>query len=529
MLGVFYKYGLFRITAFSVVGIVIIVSTQLLRGQDPTAAIGKISHFIRSATGLAQDPTSSAAPAVADAQVNGDALQPNMSIAPASPAVAETLTFAADQARPPLPDVPESCQKRGGSTGSTVIGDKIQFRFFAKVGVPRLETKASATAPRESVAFERLDLSGTYDVAEDGTVALPMMGRLALAGQTLACAEAVVASAVAAQDASVSAVIASFASRLPVTVSGAVNAPGAYTHAPGMTVNRLLNLAGASFSESPITASEFETLQAQRDEILHRQILAALQLSRLQSTLAGKTEIAIASDLAAKVSADLISSLIAAETAALHLDVLVDQATDQRSAVAIAGLRQKLADVRKQLAQAEAQVATLQVRHDEMSSFKSRGLIQGSQLDVLLSNLMELNRIKMQLATDESNLTSQIDLAETDAKLAIQRRQQDLTGKIATLSGDIDLYEVQITAIEVRLAKHGLATDGSSRAVPLAVSVLRTEVTGTARFDATLDTLILPGDTVTVSRSASVTEYQPTAANGAPARANELASDGLQE
>ena len=106
VLGVFYKYGLFRITAFSVVGIVIIVSTQLLRGQDPTAAIGKISHFIRSATGLAQDPTSSAAPAVSDAQVNGDALQPNMSIASASPALAQTLTFAADQARPPLPAPP---------------------------------------------------------------------------------------------------------------------------------------------------------------------------------------------------------------------------------------------------------------------------------------------------------------------------------------------------------------------------------------------------------------------------------------
>ena len=527
MLGVFYKYGLFRVAAFAVVGIVIIVSTQLLRGQDPTDATDKISHFVRNAMGLGQDPPGG--DAAADAPMIGDAPQSNVSFAASPPAVAKTLTFAADQTNTPLPAVPASCQKTGVMIGSTVIGDKIQFRFFAKVGVPRLASNASATASADSVAFERLDLSGSYDVAEDGTVALPLIGRLALAGQTLACAEAIVGSAVAAQDASVSAVTASFAARLPVTVSGAVNAPGAYVHAPGMTVNRLLNLAGASFSESPITPAEFQNLVAQRDEILHRQILAVLGLGRLKSNIAGKTELDIGGSLAAKGDAALVSSLIDAETAALRLDLSVDAATDQRSTVAIAGLRQKLEDVSKQLTQAETQVATLQVRHDEMSSFKSRGLIQGSQLDVLLSNLMELNRIKMQLSTDESNLRSQIVLAETDAKLAIQLRQQDLTRKVAALSGEIDLFEVQITAIDQRLANHGLSTDGASRALPLAVSVLRTEITGTSRFDASLDTLILPGDTVTVSRTASLSTSHPTAANGSPAGAEELASDVLQE
>lgn len=527
---VFYKYGLFRVAAFAVVGIVIIVSTQLLRGQDPAEATDRIRQLLRTTVlAFVQEPEISLVPAASDAQSAGAVLQDTPSFSATSGPATEVLTFAADQTNAPKSNIPDHCQKTGVSTGAAVIGDKIQFRFFAKVGVPKLDGDGSSPALMDRVAFERLDLSGIYDVAEDGTAALPLIGRLALVGRTLACAEALVASAVAAQDTSVSAVTAAFSSRLPVTVSGAVSAPGSYAHTPSMTVNRLLNLAGASFTEGPITPQEFEGFAAQRDEILHRQILAMLELGRLMANVAGADSIDISGGVGAKISASVAASVIDAENLALRLDKSVSQMTDKRNAVAIAGLKQKLEDTGNQLVLIDTQVATLQSRHDEMTTFKTRGLIQGSQLDLVLSNLMELRRIKMQLVTEQSNLASQIKLAEEDARLTVQQRQQELSRRAATVSGEIDLFELQIAAIEVRLARHGIGSAGANLALPLVVSVQRNTVAGPTQFEAALDTPVLPGDMLSVSLTASVTAKQVTAANNNAGEGDALVPELLQK
>ena len=527
---VFYKYGLFRVVAFAVVGIVIIVSTQLLRGQNPAEATDKIRQLIRTTIlALVQEPVVIGEAAASDVQSSSAVSQTTASFGTTQGPATEVLTFAADQTNAPTLEIPENCQKANASTGATVIGDKIQFRFFAKVGVPKLESDGSATALLDQVAFERLDLSGVYDVAEDGTIALPLIGRLNLVGQTLACAEALVASEVAAQDTSVSAVTAAFSARLPVTISGAVSAPGSYAHTPSMTVNRLLNLAGARFIEGPITPQEFESLVAQRDEILHRQILGTLELGRLTANLAGKDSIDIGSGFGGKIPASVVSSLIDAEGLALRLDMSVSQMTDKRNAVAITGLNQKLEDTSNQLVLTETQIATLKSRHDEMTTFKTRGLIQGSQLDLVLSNLMELLRIKMQLVTEQSNLSSQIKLAEEDARLTIEQRQQDLSRRASIVSGEIGLFDLQIAAIETRLARHGVGSEGANLALPLVVSVQRNMVGGPTRFEAALDTPILPGDMLSVSLSTSMAAKQVTAANDNAGADDALVPELLQK
>jgi protein involved in polysaccharide export with SLBB domain len=340
-----------------------------------------------------------------------------------------------------------------------VIGDKVQLRFFAKVGMPE---QGAAQPAIEAVAFERLDLSGTYEIGEDGTTALPLIGRLDVAGQDLTCLEAMVANAIAAEDNTVSAVTATYSARLPVTISGAVRAPGTYVYAPGMTVNRLINQAGATFIDSPITPQEYGILVTQRNELQRRQILAALALGRVKSNISGAREIDITTSVLADSPNELLSPLIAAETAALQQDLAVGQMTLARNTAAIAGLSQKLADTRKQLTLVDTQVAILQERLDQMQALKTRGLLQASNPDVAVSSLMELNRIKLQLETDQSNLSSQIDLAEQDARLAVQLRKQGYAQQATQLSGEISLLDIQRSALETRLETHGFASIGKA-------------------------------------------------------------------
>lgn len=524
-----FKHGLVRVIAFLIVGTAVVVSTQLLRGQNPGDASSGIRQFV-SGTILSwvRESDSSESLSEASAQTPSVELQSIASVDEVDLPTPKAVSFAADESAEPMLDVTGSCGVIEGSAGSIVMGDKIQLRFFAAVRVPNVDASSLPAAPSEAVAYERLDLSGIYEIAEDGTAALPLIGRIPLIDRTLACAETIVASEIAAQDGSVGTVTASFSARLPVTVSGAVRAPGTYAYSPGMTVNRLLNLAGANFGEGPVTPQEFEGLTAQRNELLYRQILAVIELGRLNANIAGKDKIVISDDLAAAVPETVVSALIDAESTALKQDLLVSRMSDQRTDVAIAGLVQKFEDTRSQLATVDTQLASLQQRNEEMTSIKSRGLIQASQLDGLLSNLMEVNRIKMQLETDQSNLESQIALAKEDAQLAVQVRMQDFSRRAAALSGEISLFDVQLSAIGARLAGHGAGSAGTDFDMPIVVSVLRSEAKGAYRLDATLDTLVLPGDMVTISLSGTQSAKQITAENDVANDAGATASGSLQ-
>ena len=527
-LRVWFKHGLVRVIAFLIVGITVIVSTQLLRGQNPEEVSNNLRLLINKtffvgtpAPQSVETRLSDARTLDADPQVSNDA-ERVVVVAP------KTLTFAADQSTALIIAVPAYCADRDVAPGSIVLGDKIQLRFFAAVRLPSAEADFSSTAQANSVAYERLDLSGIYDISEDGSAALPLIGRIDLAGQPLACAEALVAREIVALDTSVNSVSASFAARLPVTISGAVRAPGAYTHSPGMTVNRLLNLAGASFEDGPITPQDFESLIGQRNELRHRQILAAAELGRLTANMSGKDTILIPDGLGINVPITLPSALLDAETTALRQDLSVGRTIDARSAVSIAGLEQRFEDTRSQLFTVKSQIASLQARYDEMTSFKSRGLIQASQLDVAQSNLMELNRIGMQLETDQSSLQAQIALAKEDAQLAIQVRLQGFSQRAAALSGEISLLDVQLSAVRSRLAGHGIGEDSADFALPLVATVLRTGTNGALRLTATLDTLIFPGDMVTISMSANLVEKQLTADNNEASDTGAVASGNLQ-
>ena len=527
-LRVWFKHGLVRVIAFLIVGITVIVSTQLLRGQNPEEVSNNLRLLINKTFFVGTPAPQSVETRLSDArtldanpQVSNDA-ERVVVVAP------KTLTFAADQSTALIIAVPAYCADRDVAPGSIVLGDKIQLRFFAAVRLPSAEADFSSTAQANSVAYERLDLSGIYDISEDGSAALPLIGRIDLAGQPLACAEALVAREIVALDTSVNSVSASFAARLPVTISGAVRAPGAYTHSPGMTVNRLLNLAGASFEDGPITPQDFESLIGQRNELRHRQILAAAELGRLTANMSGKDTILIPDGLGINVPITLPSALLDAETTALRQNLSVGRTIDARSAVSIAGLEQRFEDTRSQLFTVKSQIASLQARYDEMTSFKSRGLIQASQLDVAQSNLMELNRIGMQLETDQSSLQAQIALAKEDAQLAIQVRLQGFSQRAAALSGEISLLDVQLSAVRSRLAGHGIGEDSADFALPLVATVLRTGTNGALRLTATLDTLIFPGDMVTISMSANLVEKQLTADNNEASDTGAVASGNLQ-
>jgi hypothetical protein len=98
--GISLKHGLVRISAFAVVGIAIVVSTQILRGQDPTETADRIVQAMRSAALRALQDTKAKPDvqiAVADLSVPAPLV-----IEP----IAKVTTRASAAVRPPRPEIP---------------------------------------------------------------------------------------------------------------------------------------------------------------------------------------------------------------------------------------------------------------------------------------------------------------------------------------------------------------------------------------------------------------------------------------
>lgn len=88
------------------------------------------------------------------------------------------------------------------------------------------------------------EFSGPVEVREDGTIRLHKIGEIAVSGRTLGEIEdMIVAKAKVSFDESIS-VVLSIAEYRPVFVMGAVGAPGSYPYSPGLTVIKVIALAG---------------------------------------------------------------------------------------------------------------------------------------------------------------------------------------------------------------------------------------------------------------------------------------------
>lgn len=88
-------------------------------------------------------------------------------------------------------------------------------------------------------------LGGAYIVNDQGAVSLPLAGSIALAGKTLAEAEATVAATLVEKQVAVSpSVSVQVLKYRPFFVLGEVQKPGSYSYQPGMSVLQAISIAG---------------------------------------------------------------------------------------------------------------------------------------------------------------------------------------------------------------------------------------------------------------------------------------------
>lgn len=117
------------------------------------------------------------------------------------------------------------------------IGDKLKIAVFEQVG-PQLSGRYLGAS-----AVERTELSGEYSVQEDGNIYIPLVGPIAVAGESFQELEDAIGASLGARlDGSVKIGI-QLLEREPIYVAGAAIKTGPYKHVPGMRVLHALILA----------------------------------------------------------------------------------------------------------------------------------------------------------------------------------------------------------------------------------------------------------------------------------------------
>jgi len=275
--------------------------------------------------------------------------------------------------------------------------------------------------------YGREDLSGEFQIRTDGTIAVPLLGALSIAGQTRAEAKAALTEAMvhsSVQSTDISLEVAEWRS---LYVVGEVEEPGAFPFQPGMTVTHAIAVAGGFYRPEAFTNLLVDSSRAQKDlrdaklDLMH----ALARRARLEAEVEGRKSVEVPDEFGQFVDEAASERLMAAENRILErrrqsrhqqkasLRKQIGHATGERAAY------------QQQLTKVEHQI---ELTHQELSRIRNlakRGLTPKTRVLQLERQVAELESEAREIVADVSRSQRVLVITEREhARLDIDRLLQ---------------------------------------------------------------------------------------------------------
>lgn len=412
--------------------------------------------------------------------------------------VRDGLAARAPAAPPPSPEPPRDCATADRLTaGAALVGDRLALRFFEKEGAD-----SATLAGTPPVYFERLDLSGTYDVDARGQISIPLVGRLDADGYTLACVEALVAARYADTFVTQASVSATFAARPPVIVTGAVRAPGSYTVTPGMVLRNLLALAGTASTQD--RAAEAPLL-ARKAELEDLGAGLRLEVRMLTAAEAYQGQPDLTPDERGLYQSKLGASRLESELANLAARVETFERAKRDRTAQLAERRDMLALLQQQQAVLDQQVGEKRDRLAELRTLTERGLAPLTRLAADEAALITLEHSAFEVRSAALAQQAAVRQAEEALEAVDGDYRSAVAAELRDRTKESDAIDAQLASIDLQVAMlNGDDAGGGER-----VTIVRNGPTGPVRLEGSLASIVLPGDLVEVATGDSrVSELQ---------------------
>ena len=333
------------------------------------------------------------------------------------------------------------------------------------------------------------NLTGEYRIAADYTIAIPVVGRIAVRGLNARSFEELIAQKVSAASGRQTFVAVEILEYRPVFVTGQVNRPGPVAWQPRLTVLQAVASAGGIY-RAPGGGSGPANLRRAVDD--QKRWLA--NYARVQAELSNAQQIAVPKRLA-----ELIGESEAARLIEQQSEILAQRRNALETQLSVIAENKRilvleLDALQEQRTKLHEQLRLRQDRQQRIEQLYSRGL---AVADAALQQRIELATLEERVATASvaiARVQTSIASADRDRANLVNSRRSELQAELQTL-------DRQITQGEFDLPKTSISVGASARPSSYGYTVARAGDDEQADVNAAPSTELFPGDVLTVSET----------------------------
>ncbi|HEX5452744.1 MAG TPA: polysaccharide biosynthesis/export family protein [Stellaceae bacterium] len=398
------------------------------------------------------------------------------------------------------------------------IGDQIKIVFYERVDSAETDKWGRDNSALKGFQ-ERPELSGEYNVQDDGTITLPLLGSFELAGKSSHDLQTALAGSFQKLTGHNALVSVLSIARPPVYVLGPVGKPGPYKYMPGMTVLHAIAMAGGFGNHD---FQPWQQLEAVREVERGRGSIEDLprllaRVAVLKSERDG-TKAEPSHHLLRLTSKAKAKALIAEETEQRRSIIAARDAQEQALAASLRAAKQQVQTLSRREQPYENLIKLRQQRVTAMESLAARKMVSNLMLIQAQSDLADARQRQQDALNQYTTAQQQLD------QIKQQQARLEADTKSATENA-IAVAEQQIRdddrqAATSRGVLHALGAINVSYEQPGSsgphYEIVRRTAHGPVMIAATGLTTLQPGDLVRIEQDDATAGSPAAAPDSAP-------------
>ncbi len=388
---------------------------------------------------------------------------------------------------------------------STFLVSGLSAEQYRLSGGETLELRAGAWDARNKTFANWDGVAGSYKMAPDGNIHVPIAGAVEVVGKTLDEVADTIASRMQrivglTELPAVSVEVSRYA---PVFVGGAVTAPGQFDFIPGMTVEKALAIAGGYYRLPNEEGTQQTSLTRITGEI-NQLRGSASKLLQQETRLEQEVQLFSAETLPDAVesqSSDPVQSKI------LSANIKVIKAELQSLKDLRVLLNEKISQLSEEIVLRDNQIELARKDLASMEHLKDKGLAVTTRVSSANTALNDLEAKRLQLEVARLDAQQRLNLASRDAATLFDRTRGEKLSELTEVKSK--RFEVESRLELARkvyaetLSANSVDTTAQDSIVTPSYRISRLENGEMQSLDVDLNAFMRPGDSLTINLTIS--------------------------
>ncbi|WP_454607457.1 polysaccharide biosynthesis/export family protein [Labrenzia sp. MBR-25] len=385
------------------------------------------------------------------------------------------------------------------------LGSGLAAEQYRLSGGETLELRAGAWDARNKTFANWDGVAGSYKMAPDGNIYVPIAGAVEVVGKTLDEVADTIASRMQrivglTELPAVSVEISRYA---PVFVGGAVTAPGQFDFTPGMTVEKALAIAGGFYRLPNEDGTRQTSLTKITGEINQLRGTAA-GLAEQQKRLEQEVQLYSAEELPDSVESES-SDPVQAKILSVNIKVIKAEIQSLKDLRVL--LTEKISQLSEEIVLRDKQIELARQDLASMEHLKDKGLAVTTRVSAANTALNDLEAKRLQLEVARLDAQQRLNLALRDAATLFDKARGEKLSELMEVKSKLFEVEARLDLAH-KVYAEALATNSvdateTETIVTPSYRISRFENGEMQSLNVDLNAFMRPGDSLTITLAVS--------------------------